>query len=93
MFPLMILKKTLTIKYFLTQCLFLLDQIIAALFGQRWKTVVIDPLILSPDDQNQYYRVLETPVKTALKKASKQLRSASTNGSTATKVAIVINNK
>jgi hypothetical protein len=65
---------------------------LANIFGQSSKTVVIDPLLLSPDHQKQYYRVLETPVKTALKKASKQLQSASTNGKNITRIAIIINN-
>lgn len=65
---------------------------LAGLFGQRSKTVVIDPLLLSSEDLNQYYRILETPVKSALKKASKQLQSASTIANSSVKVAIIINN-
>jgi len=65
---------------------------LAKLFGSRYKTVILAPERLSEKEKNQYYRILETPIKTALKKASKQLQEASKKKKYSVKIAIIINN-
>lgn len=64
---------------------------LAKLFGNKPKTVIIAPELLSEKEQYQYYRILESPIKTALKTASKQLQE-SANNKPRIKIAIIINN-
>ena len=42
-------------------------------------TIVLDPSLLSAENQNKYYRIMSTPMKTAIKKASKQLKKSKEN--------------
>jgi len=65
---------------------------ISELFGNSTKTVVIDPLLLDKAAQSRYYRLVETPIKNALKKASKQLQVSANENNDLTKIAIIINN-
>ena len=39
-------------------------------------TIVLDPYQLNTEDQNKYYRIMSTPMKTAIKKAAKQLKKS-----------------
>jgi hypothetical protein len=39
-------------------------------------TIVLDPFQLSSEDQNKYYKIMSTPIKTAIKKATKQLKKS-----------------
>lgn len=55
------------------------------------KTVILAPELLTEKQQREYYRILETPIKTALKKASKQLQESS-ESENVVKVALIINN-
>lgn len=55
------------------------------------KTIVIAPELLSEEGKKQYYRILETPIKTALKTASKQLKKSSKLKGYV-KIALIINN-
>jgi hypothetical protein len=64
---------------------------LAKLFGKNAKTVIIAPELLTEEGKRQYYRILETPIKTALKTASKQLKKSSRFGTSVT-IAIIINN-
>lgn len=65
---------------------------ISDLFGSETKTIVIDPSLLNEDERRKYYNIIETPIKTALKKASKQLKKTSEFIECDTKVAVIINN-
>lgn len=66
---------------------------LAHLFGCAQETVVMDAEILSESEKNIYYSIFATPLKMALKKASKQLRRTSErNHLQGPSVAIVINN-
>ncbi len=53
-----------------------------------------DTIILYPNDEqkNQYYRILESPIQKALKKASKQLQVSAKNINATLKIAIIMNN-
>lgn len=55
------------------------------------KTVILASELLTEKQQREYYRILETPIKTALKKASKQLQESS-ESENVVKVALIINN-
>lgn len=55
------------------------------------KTVILAPELLTEKHQREYYQILETPIKTALKKASKQLQESS-KSTNMLKVALIINN-
>lgn len=65
---------------------------LAELFKGKARTAVIDPELLSHHGKAAYYRILESPIKTALKKASKQLQEASKTRGEAVRVTILINN-
>lgn len=39
-------------------------------------TIILDPYQLNADGQNKYYRIMSTPMKTAIKKAAKQLKKS-----------------
>lgn len=64
---------------------------LATLFGKNAKTVIIAPELLTYEGKKKYFRILETPIKTALKTASKQLKESS-NSKDCVKIAIIINN-
>ena len=63
---------------------------LADLFARKGKTIVIDPSTLN--DKNKYYKILETPIKTALKKSSKQLQQTSSSIECNVRITIIINN-
>ena len=42
-------------------------------------TIVLDPSPLSAENQNKYYKIMSTPMKTAIKKAAKQLKKSKEN--------------
>ncbi|MFZ2727696.1 MAG: hypothetical protein WAX77_15700 [Methylococcaceae bacterium] len=55
--------------------------------------VVLDPNYLSDEDRKKFYRILETPVKTQIKKANSQLKiSCERIKKNLTKILIIINN-
>lgn len=55
--------------------------------------VVIDPDLLSSEDQRKYYNMLEGPIKTHVKKASKQLKSTHFElGGEYKKILLIVNN-
>ena len=55
--------------------------------------VVIDPKLLSSEDRRKYYNILEGPIKTHVKKASKQLKSTQDDlGGEYTKILLIVNN-
>lgn len=53
-----------------------------------------DTVILYPNDEqkNKYYRILESPIQKALKKASKQLQISAKNKDAKVRIAIIMNN-
>lgn len=54
--------------------------------------VVLDPKLLSPDDQRLYFNLLGKPIQTAIKKAAKQLSDTKLkNGADKTCVLIILN--
>lgn len=63
---------------------------LAVLFRSDIKTVIINPLDLDFENKKKYYDELSTPIKTAIKKASQQLKISSENGEY--KIAIIVNN-
>lgn len=65
---------------------------LSQLFEKTAKTIVLDPSLLEEKEQRKYYRLLETPIKTALKKASKQLSASADGNNELIKIAIIINN-
>lgn len=65
---------------------------LAQLFEVTAKTVVLDPCSLSRQNQIKYYRIIETPIKNALKKASKQLKTSACGDSNIVKIALIVNN-
>ena len=55
--------------------------------------VVVDPNLLDEDGRRKYYRILEGPIKTSVKKAAKQLDSTGKKlGGSAVRVLVAINN-
>lgn len=71
------------------------QQKLSKLFGKYDKSpvVVIDPGLLSDVDQRKYFNILEGPIKTHVKKASKQLKSTSSKlGGKHTKILLIVNN-
>jgi len=55
--------------------------------------VIIDPNKLSNQDQRKYFNILEGPIKTHVKRASKQLKSTSTKlGGDFRKILLIVNN-
>ncbi len=66
---------------------------LARLFSSEAETVIIDPLLLDKYGRRQYYRILETPIKSHVKKAARQLKSSqAANSLSGPRIAIVINN-
>ena len=63
---------------------------LAELFRSDIKTVIINPLDLDFENKRKYYNELSTPIKTAIKKASQQLKISSENGEY--KITIIVNN-
>lgn len=61
---------------------------LAKLFGSETKTVVIYP---SNDKEYEYYKILATPFKRNLKKASKQLEISAKRFNKKNKIAIIVN--
>lgn len=71
------------------------QQKLSKLFGKYDKSpvVVIDPELLSYEDQRKYFNLLEGPIKTHVKKASKQLKYTSSKlGGGHTKILLIVNN-
>ncbi len=64
---------------------------LAELFGKNSKAVIITPDLLTEEGKKQYYRILETPIKTALKTASKQLKKSS-RSKDIVKITLIVNN-
>lgn len=55
--------------------------------------IVLDPQILSEEDRKKYFNILEGPIKTHVKKASKQLKSTSIKaGNEKKKFLLIVNN-
>lgn len=55
--------------------------------------VVLDPKLLSIEDQRKYYSILEGPIKTHVKKASKQLKSTNSElGGAHKRILLIVNN-
>jgi hypothetical protein len=65
---------------------------LAKLFRTDIKTVILNPLDLNYEDKRKYYNILATPIKNALKKASKQLQESSKEINAKCKIAILLNN-
>lgn len=65
---------------------------LADLFRSDIKTVILNPLDLDSNNKRKYYQELATPIKTALKKASKQLSFSAEKVGAKVKIAVVINN-
>ncbi len=65
---------------------------LANLFPSDIKTVILNPLDLNTKNKQKYYQELSTPIKTALRKASKQLSISANKVGAKVKIAIVINN-
>ena len=61
---------------------------LANLFGTKTKTVLIYP---NEKNKYEYYRILSTPFKSNLKKASKQLQESSEKLNKKNKIAIIMN--
>ena len=54
--------------------------------------VVLDPNLLSNNDSRAYYNLMEQPIKTAIKKAAKQLKATRTRmGGNSTTVLVILN--
>jgi len=68
------------------------QQKLASLFRSDIKTVILNPLDLDIDGRQRYYQELATPIKTALKHASKQLSTSAKEVGASQKIAIIINN-
>lgn len=69
------------------------QQKLAALFRQAFPakpTCILVPNLLEKDDQRKYYRILETPIKTHVKKADKQLAASASEGEA--RLLILVNN-
>ncbi len=62
------------------------------LFGTEFKTIIINPLDLNREKKRQYYKVLGMPIKTHIKKASKQLKTSAAECGAVVKIAIIMNN-
>ncbi len=65
---------------------------LAQLFRSDIKTVILNPLDLDFTGRRKYYKELATPIKTALKSASKQLSISAKKTGASVKIAVVINN-
>ncbi len=63
---------------------------LAKLFRLDIKTVILNPLDLDFENKRRYYNDLSTPIKTAIRKASQQLKISSDNGEY--KITIIVNN-
>jgi len=59
------------------------------LFPAKAKTVILNP---SEKQKHSYYKILESPIKKALKKASKQLQVSAKNVNAKVRIAIIMNN-
>lgn len=71
------------------------QQKLSKLFGKYDKSpvVVIDPGLLSYEDRRKYFNILEGPIKTHVKKASKQLKYTNLKlGGKHTKILLIVNN-
>lgn len=63
---------------------------LAELFRSDIKTVILNPSDLDFHKKRKYYNELSTPIKTAIKKASQQLKASANNNEY--KIAIIVNN-
>lgn len=66
---------------------------LAALFRKAFPdkpTLILSPDLLEEEEQHRYYRILETPIKTHVKKAAKQLAVSSCDGEI--RLLILVNN-
>jgi hypothetical protein len=61
---------------------------LAELFGRETKTVILEP---NDNNSYEYYKILATPFKSNLKKASKQLQESSKRVNKKNKIAIIMN--
>ena len=61
---------------------------LAELFGSETKTVILEP---TDDNSYEYYKILATPFKSNLNKASKQLQKSSKIANKKNKIAIIMN--
>ena len=59
------------------------------LFPAEAQTVILDP---TEEQKNRYYKILETPIKSALKKASKQLQVSANKIDAKLRIAMIMNN-
>ena len=65
---------------------------LANLFRSDTKTVILNPLDLDYKGRRKYYQELSTPIKSHLKKASKQLQISAAAIGAQVKIAIIMNN-
>lgn len=65
---------------------------LANLFRSDTKTVILNPLDLDHQGKRKYYQELATPLKSQLKKASKQLQISAGTVDAQVKIAIIMNN-
>lgn len=65
---------------------------LASLFRSDIKTVILNPLDLDAEGKRKYYQELSTPIKTAVRHASKQLAFCAEKIGASRKIAVVINN-
>ncbi len=66
---------------------------LAALFRKTFPgkpTLVLSPSLLEEEDQRKYYRIMETPIKSHVKKAAKQLAVSASDGEI--RVLVMVNN-
>ncbi len=65
---------------------------LAKLFRSDVKTVILNPLDLSHQDERKYYQELAAPIKGLLRKASKQLKVSAAKVDARVRMAIIMNN-
>lgn len=65
---------------------------LASLFRSDIKTVILNPLDLDAEGKRKYYQELSTPIKTAVRHASKQLAFCAEKIGAPLKIAVVLNN-
>jgi hypothetical protein len=65
---------------------------IAKLFRSDIRTVILNPLDLDQHGKRKYYQELAAPIKSQLKKASKQLKTSAAEIDAQVKIVIIMNN-
>lgn len=65
---------------------------LANLFSSATKTVILNPLDLDHKGKRKYYQELATPIKSQVKRASKQLQVSADKVDAQVKIAILMNN-